>query len=189
MFNRRTVARPTGVFPNTWPPLSSKCSSHLSTRGLKSGTITWVSGSMLVRLGPLYALQRSQASAKPAGSPEPPCCFATICSKWNGMRGVADCFTWQYSHAFAARLRTRSRVCWSNSGSLPRKEATGLCLHYGNNVNSFNEVLVLGVLGWCQRSFICLPAQLVNARLHLRICTKVEKRRGGFRRQCVSQRV
>ena len=56
---------------------------------LKRETSAPVSGSMPVIWGPLYPLHRSQASATPAGSSDPPCCFGTMCSTWNATNGVA----------------------------------------------------------------------------------------------------
>ena len=70
------------------------------------------------------------------------------------------------------------------SGSLSREDAAGLCLHYGNDIDGLDKVFVLGILGGRERSLIRLAAQLFDARLQLRVCTKVEKSRGGFRRQC-----
>jgi hypothetical protein len=69
------------------------------------------------------------------------------------------------------------------SGSLPREDATGLCLHYGNDIDGLDKVFVLGILGGCERSVIRLAAQLFDSRLQIRVCTKVKKSRGGFRRQ------
>jgi hypothetical protein len=48
---------------------------------------------------------------------EPPCCFGTMCSTWNAIRGVADWGRRQYSHAFPALARTRPRVRWSNQAA------------------------------------------------------------------------
>ena len=45
--NKPTVARPTAVRPTIRTPLRSKCSSHLSSRGLKSRTSTAFRGSLI----------------------------------------------------------------------------------------------------------------------------------------------
>ena len=67
--------------------------------------------------------------------------------------------------------------------SLPREDAAGLCLHYGNDIDGLDEVFVLGILGGRERSLIRLLAQLFDSRLQIRICTKVKKSRSRFRRQ------
>jgi len=69
------------------------------------------------------------------------------------------------------------------SGSLPREDAAGLCLHYGNDIDGLDKVFVLGILGGRQRSLIRLAAQLVDSRLQIRVCTKVKKSGSRFRRQ------
>ena len=69
------------------------------------------------------------------------------------------------------------------SGSLPREDAAGLCLHYGNDIDGLDKVFVLGILGGRERSFIRLAAQLFDSRLQIRVCTKVKKSRSRFRRQ------
>ena len=71
------------------------------------------------------------------------------------------------------------------SGSLTGEEAARLCLHYGNDVDGLDKVLVLGIFSGRERPLICLPAQLRDSRLHVRICTKVEKCGCGFVRQGV----
>lgn len=60
--------------------------------------------------------------------------------------------------------------------SVPREDATGLCLHYGNDIHGVDEVFVLGILGGRERSLIRLAAQLFDSRLQLRVGTKVKKR-------------
>ena len=67
--------------------------------------------------------------------------------------------------------------------SLPREDAAGLCLHYGNDIDGLDKVFVLGILGGRERSLIRLAAQLFDMRLQIRICTKVKKSRSRFRRQ------
>lgn len=67
--------------------------------------------------------------------------------------------------------------------SLPRKDAAGLCLHYGNDIDGLDKVFVLGILGGRERSLIRLAAQLFDSRLQIRICAKVNKSRSRFRRQ------
>ena len=69
------------------------------------------------------------------------------------------------------------------SGSLPREDAAGLCLHYGNDIDGLDKILVLGILGGRESSLIRLAAQLFDSRLQIRVCTKVKKSRSGFRRQ------
>ena len=69
------------------------------------------------------------------------------------------------------------------SGSLPREDAAGLCLHYGNDIDGLDKVFVLGILGGRERSLIRLVAQLFDSRLHVRVCTKIKKSRSRFRRQ------
>ena len=66
---------------------------------------------------------------------------------------------------------------------LPRKDAAGLCLHYGNDIDGLDKVFVLGILGGRERSLIRLAAQLFDSRLQIRICAKVNKSRSRFRRQ------
>ena len=44
------------------------------------------------------------------------------------------------------------------SGSLPREDAAGLCLHYGNDIDGIDKVFVLGILGGRERSLIRLTA-------------------------------
>src|ERR1035437_5981514 len=68
MLSRRAVARPVGVRPRICPPRPTKRSLQASPRGLNNAVTVRVAGSMLVRFGPLYALQRSQARARPPGS-------------------------------------------------------------------------------------------------------------------------
>ena len=67
--------------------------------------------------------------------------------------------------------------------SLPRKDAAGLCLHYGNDVDGLDKVFVLGILGGRECSLIRLGAQLFDSRLKVRISAKVQQGRGRFRRQ------
>ena len=69
------------------------------------------------------------------------------------------------------------------SGSLPREDAAGLCLHYGNDIDGLDKVFVLGILGGRERSLIRLAAQFFYSRLQIRICAKVKKSRSRFRRQ------
>ncbi|MCY2987141.1 MAG: hypothetical protein NTY19_04635 [Planctomycetota bacterium] len=59
--------------PTISGPCLPKCSSQPCRRGLKSGTTSSVSGSTLVRLGPLWRLQSGQAKARFAASSMPPC--------------------------------------------------------------------------------------------------------------------
>ena len=66
---------------------------------------------------------------------------------------------------------------------LPREDAAGLCLHYGNDIDGLDKVFVLGILGGRERSLIRLAAQLFDSRLQIRIGTKVKKSRSGFGRQ------
>ena len=56
--NSQTVARPVAVRPTTFGPSKAKCSSHRSWRGLNKRTTTDVSGSTLLRFGPLRSLHR-----------------------------------------------------------------------------------------------------------------------------------
>ena len=67
--------------------------------------------------------------------------------------------------------------------SLPREDAAGLCLHYGNDIDGLDKLFVLGILGGRESSRIRLAAQLFDSRLQIRVCTKVKKGRSGFRRQ------
>jgi len=66
---------------------------------------------------------------------------------------------------------------------LPRKDAAGLCLHYGNDIDGLDKVFVLSILSGRERPLIRLAAQLFDARLQIRICTKVKESRSGFKRQ------
>ena len=104
-----TVARPIGVRPIITGPSKQKCSDQMSCRGLKSATRCPVSGSILVRFGPLCALQSGQASARLDESSLPPCCRAVMCSIWKVRKGAAAWSKRQYSHLNAARRRTKSR--------------------------------------------------------------------------------
>ncbi len=59
--------------------------------------------------------------------------------------------------------------------SLPREDAAGLCLHYGNDIDGLDKVFVLGILGGRERPLIRLAAQFFDMRLQIRIRTKVKK--------------
>jgi len=110
-------------------------------------------------------------------------------STWKAMRGVAHWGSRQYSHASPARSRTMSRVRRSTLCSLTREKPAGLCLHYGDNVDSLDKVLVVRILFGRERSLIRLPAQFLDARLDLRIRVKVQNSGCGFGRQCVRKGV
>ena len=67
--------------------------------------------------------------------------------------------------------------------SLPRKDAAGVGLHYGNDIDGVDKVFVLRILGGRECSLIRLATQFLDSRLEIRICRKVKKSRSRLRRQ------
>ncbi len=96
--------------------------------------------------------------------------FHVECNQWRCQLGKAAIFTRVPSprtHKVASSL--------IQLRGLPREDATGLCLHYGNDIDGLDKILVLGIVGGRKSPLISPAAQLFNARLQIRICTKVKK--------------
>src|SRR5438876_8101585 len=89
-----------------------KWSRQVCWRGWKRVTVACVRGSTLLRFGPLYRLQRSQARPRLDASSSPPCCFAMTCSTWKGM-STALSGSLRYSQRSPAHCRTKLRTAGS----------------------------------------------------------------------------
>src|SRR5213596_1452050 len=86
-----------------------KWSRQACSRGWKRVTVACVSGSTLLRFGPLYRLQRSQARQRLDGSSSPPCCFGRVCSTVRVV-STAGCQSMLYSQRSPARCRIKLRT-------------------------------------------------------------------------------
>src|SRR5215472_17413368 len=139
-----------------------------------------LSGSMLVRFGPLYALQRSHASAS-AGLIR-----ATMLARHEvfNMKGNERGRILRYAAILAGIsgapanqfLEGRLHLC----GMLREKEA-GFGVNDGDQVNGFHEFLVLGIFGGRERPLVDLAAQFRDSSFRLRVRAQSEDPNSYFR--------